>query len=53
MYLVPPLSEVHVNDKVRNDPTGRLGEQVQLTMATDRALTEAMHEIEELHRLYD
>jgi uncharacterized coiled-coil protein SlyX len=26
---------------------------VRLTMALDRALTEAMQEIEELHRLYD
>jgi hypothetical protein len=42
-----------VNDKVHNDPTGQLGEQVQLTMVMDRALTEAMHEIEELHWCYD
>jgi hypothetical protein len=41
------------NDKVHNYPTGRLGEQVWLTMAMDRALTEAMCEIEELHRHYD
>jgi hypothetical protein len=41
-----------VNDKVCNDPTGRLGEQVRLTMAMDHALTEAMREIEELHRCY-
>jgi hypothetical protein len=46
-------SEACVNEKVHNDPTGRLGEQVQLTMAMDHALTEAMHEIEELHRRYD
>jgi hypothetical protein len=45
--------EAHVNDKVHNDPTGRLGEQVWLTMAMDHALTEAMREIEELHRCYD
>jgi hypothetical protein len=38
---------------VQNDPTGRLVEQVRLTMAMDRALTEAMREIEELHRRYD
>jgi hypothetical protein len=42
-----------VNDKVRNGPTGRLGEQAQLTMAMNHALTVAMHEIEELHRHYD
>jgi hypothetical protein len=42
-----------VNDKVRNDPTRQLREQVRLTMAMDRALTEAMHEIKELHRRYD
>jgi hypothetical protein len=42
-----------VNDKVRNDPAGRLGEEVRLTMAMDHALTKAMHEIEELHRHYD
>jgi hypothetical protein len=41
-----------VNDKVCNDPTGWLGEQVRLTMAMDHALTEAMREIEELHRCY-
>jgi hypothetical protein len=46
-------SDVRANDKVHNDPTRRLGEQVQLTMAMDRALTEAMHEIEELHRRCD
>jgi hypothetical protein len=45
--------EFHVNDKVHNDPTRRLGEQVRLTMVMDHALTEAMHEIEELHRHYD
>jgi hypothetical protein len=36
-------SDVHVNNKVCNDPTGRLGEKVRLTLAMDRALTEAMH----------
>jgi hypothetical protein len=46
-------SEVHLNDKVHNDPTRRLGEQVWLTMAMDRALTKAMHEIVELHRCFD
>jgi hypothetical protein len=46
-------SDVRANDKVHNDPTRRLGEQVRLTMAMDRALTEAMHEIEELHRRCD
>jgi hypothetical protein len=45
--------DVYVNDKVHIDPTGQLGEQVRLTMAMDRALTEAMHEIEELHMCYD
>jgi hypothetical protein len=46
-------SDVYVNDKVHNDPTRQLGEQVRLTMAMDHALTEAMSEIEELHRRYD
>jgi hypothetical protein len=46
-------SDVHVNDKVRNHPTGRLGEQVRSTLAMDRVLTEAAREIEELHRCYD
>jgi hypothetical protein len=46
-------SEVRLNDKVCNDPAERLGEQVRLTMAMDRTLTETMHEIEELHRRYD
>jgi hypothetical protein len=32
-------SDVRVNDKVHNDPTGRLGEQVRLTMAMVLALT--------------
>jgi hypothetical protein len=45
--------DVHVNDKVCNDPTGQLGEQVCLTMAMDCALTEAMHDIEVLHKRYD
>jgi hypothetical protein len=45
--------DVCVNDKVCNDPTGQLGEHVRLTMAMDRALTEAMREIEELHMCYD
>jgi hypothetical protein len=36
-----------------NDPIGRLGEQVRLTMAMDHALMEAMCEVEELHRRYD
>jgi hypothetical protein len=42
-----------VNDKVHNDPSGRLGEQVRLTMAMDRVLTEAMREIEDVHKSYD
>jgi hypothetical protein len=46
-------SKVRVNDKVRNDHARRLGEQVRLTMAMDHAPTEAMREIEELHRYYD
>jgi hypothetical protein len=46
-------SNVRVNDKVSNDPTRWLGEQLRLTMAMDHALTEAMHEIEELHKCYD
>jgi hypothetical protein len=46
-------SEVRVNDKLHNDPTGRLRQQVRLTMAMDRTLTEAVLEIEELHRCYD
>jgi hypothetical protein len=46
-------SEVHVNDNVRDDPTRHLEEHVCLTMATDHALSEAMHEIEELHMHYD
>jgi hypothetical protein len=46
-------SKDRVNDKVRNDPNGQLGEQVRLTMAVDRAFMEAMREIEELHSCYD
>jgi hypothetical protein len=46
-------SDIRVNDKVHNDLTGQLGEQVWLTMAMDRALMEAMHAIEEFHRSYD
>jgi hypothetical protein len=45
--------DVCVYDKVRNDSTGWLIEQVRLAMATDRALTEAMREIEELHKRCD
>jgi hypothetical protein len=45
-------SDVHVNNKVCNDPTGRLGDRVRLIMAMDSSLTEAMHEIEKLHRPY-
>jgi hypothetical protein len=47
------ISDVHVNDKVCNDLTGCLGEQVRLTMVIGHALTEVMHKIEELHRRYD
>jgi hypothetical protein len=46
-------SDIRVNDKVHNDHTGQLGEQVWLTMAMDRALMEAMRAIEEFHRSYD
>jgi hypothetical protein len=46
-------SEARVNNKMHNDPTGRLGEQLRLSMAMDRALIEAMGEIEELCRRCD
>jgi hypothetical protein len=46
-------SDVRVNNKVRNDPTGQLREQVHLTMAMDHALIEAIQEIEKLHMRYD
>jgi hypothetical protein len=43
-----------VNNKVHNDPTGWLGEQVHLTMAMDHdALSAAIQEIEELYKHYD